>query len=69
MPSTPRLPERTRAELTPQVNDFHISEFASDMAGPISPYGPELEFPLPLDQIRYRHPGPENRPHLAGGRH
>jgi hypothetical protein len=51
-----------------EVGDFHVDELASDMAGSLSPYGTELEFPLPLDQLRYRHPGPQARPHLADGR-
>jgi len=50
------------------VGDFHVNELASDKAGAMSPFGPELVFPLALDQIRYIHPGPEDRPHLADGR-
>lgn len=50
------------------VEEFHISEFAADLAGSLSPFGPELEFPLPVERITYTHPGPENRPHLAEGR-
>ena len=65
---TPRLPERSRAAASMHVGDFHVSELASDMAGSLSPYGQDVEFPLPLDKIRYQHPGPENRPHLAEGR-
>lgn len=51
-----------------QVVDFHVNELAADKAGAMSPFGPELIFPLPLDQIRYVHPSPEDRPHLADGR-
>lgn len=67
MASTPRPPERTSAVLL--VGDFHVSEFAADKAGSVAPFG-ELadEFPLPVDKIWYRHPGPESRPHLAEGR-
>ena len=65
--STPRTPEQFRsAEL--QVGDFHVNELAADKAGALSPFGAEVEFPLPLDQIRYRHPSPADRPHLADGR-
>ena len=48
--------------------DFHVNELAADQAGGLSPFGPEMEFPLPLDKIRYTHPGPADRPHLADGR-
>jgi hypothetical protein len=64
---TPRLPEKSRRPAHIPV-DFHVNEIAADQAGSLSPYGPELEFPLPLDQIRYTHPGPADRPHLADGR-
>lgn len=65
--TAPRLPERFRAAER-HVDDFHVNELAADMAGSMSPFGPELEFPLPLDQIRYTHPSPANRPNLADGR-
>lgn len=66
MASTPRLPERgTRVEL---VADFHLDEVAADHAGSLSPYGPDAEFPWPVEKLRYEHPGPESRPHLAEGR-
>ncbi|WAX55705.1 hypothetical protein M6B22_14305 [Jatrophihabitans cynanchi] len=45
-----------------------MNELASDKAGSMSPFGPDLEFPLPLDKIRYEHPSPADRPHLAEGR-
>jgi hypothetical protein len=65
--STPRTTEQFRApDLT--VGDFHVNELAADKAGALSPFGPEVEFPLPLDQIRYTHPSPADRPHLADGR-
>jgi succinate dehydrogenase / fumarate reductase iron-sulfur subunit len=66
MPSTPRLPERTRAKIVPD-DDFTVSEVAADVAGALSPFGRELDFPLPVERLRYRHPGPDARPHLAGG--
>lgn len=65
--STPRTPEQFRSvEL--QVGDFHVNELAADKAGALSPFGADVEFPLPLDQIRYTHPSPADRPHLADGR-
>jgi hypothetical protein len=66
MVSTPRLPERYPDEHRP--DDFHVDEFAADKAGSMSPFGPEVEFPLPLESLRYEHPGPEARPRLAEGR-
>jgi succinate dehydrogenase / fumarate reductase iron-sulfur subunit len=44
----------------------HIDEFAADVAGSLSPFGDDIEFPLPLERLGYRHPGPANRPALAG---
>lgn len=65
--SNPRTPEQFRASEA-QEDDFHVNELAADKAGAMSPYGTELEFPLALDKIRYTHPSPEDRPHLADGR-
>ena len=47
-------------------DDFHISEFTAEFAGGMSPFGDDLEFPLPVEKLGYRHPGPADRPHLAG---
>jgi hypothetical protein len=67
--TTPRAPELYGGgPVVNDIGDFHVDELASDMAGSLSPYGTELEFPLPLDQLRYRHPGPQARPNLADGR-
>lgn len=66
MVSTPRLPDRKVAE--DRTVDFHVDEFAADKAGSMSPFGPEVEFPLPVESLRYEHPGPEARPRLAEGR-
>jgi hypothetical protein len=66
MASVPsRLPEQFQPVLVP---DFNISEFAADSAGPLSPFGSDVEFPLPVDTIRYTHPAPADRPNLADGR-
>lgn len=66
--TTPRLPEQYGGTPAHVVTDFHIDEFAADMAGSLSPFGPDVQFPLPLDKIVYTHPGPADRPHLADGR-
>ncbi len=60
----PRQPEQYRPEDDP-ANDFHVNELAADMAGSLSPFGTDVEFPLPLDKITYRHPSPSDRPNLA----
>jgi succinate dehydrogenase / fumarate reductase, iron-sulfur subunit len=69
--STPNLPEPY--QLTSAAGsgtaigvEFHISEFAAEYAGAMSPFGDDLEFPLAVEQLGYRHPGPADRPHLAG---
>jgi hypothetical protein len=63
--TAPRVPELFRS--APQEIDFNVSELVSDAAGAHSPFG-DLEFPLPPNKLLYRHPAPENRPHLADGR-
>jgi len=44
----------------------HIDEFAANVAGGLSPFGDDVEFPLPIERLGYQHPGPANRPALAG---
>lgn len=65
--TAPRLPDRPGTQVL-HVGDFHVNELAADKAGSLSPFGADVEFPLPLDQIRYQHPTRANRPHLAEGR-
>ncbi|HEY3736622.1 MAG TPA: hypothetical protein VGL26_04195 [Jatrophihabitans sp.] len=50
------------------IGDFHVNELAADKAGSLSPFGQDIEFPLPLSKITYKHPRPEDRPRLANGR-
>jgi succinate dehydrogenase / fumarate reductase, iron-sulfur subunit len=54
--ATPRLPELYQPLPTGIDQDFHVSEFATDHAGAMSPFGPDVEFPLPLERLNYRHP-------------
>lgn len=65
--TSPRPPEQYYHEQA-DTTDFHVNELAADQAGGLSPFGQDVEFPLPLDKIRYTHPGPGDRPHLADGR-
>jgi hypothetical protein len=64
--ATPRVPEPYLPYRAAPIDDFHISEFATDSAGALSPFGPDVEFPLPLEQLSYKHPSPADRPHRAG---
>jgi hypothetical protein len=43
-----------------------VSEFAAEVQGGLSPFGEDMQFPLPTEEILYRHPGPEDRPRLVG---
>lgn len=63
--TAPRLPELFRS--APETIDFTVSELVSDAAGAHSPFG-DLEFPLPVDQLTYKHPSRDERPALADGR-
>jgi succinate dehydrogenase / fumarate reductase iron-sulfur subunit len=63
---SPRRPERPTAVIA--ATDFNLSEFAADKAGSLAPFGEDVEFPLPVEQIWYQHPKPQNRPRLAEGR-
>ena len=65
---SPRPPEQFYYQGEAAIIDFHVNELAADQAGSLSPFGPELEFPLPVSKLRYTHPGPKSRPNLADGR-
>lgn len=43
-----------------------VSEFLAEVQGGLSPFGEDVEFPLPSDKVAYIHPAPEDRPHQAG---
>ena len=66
MATNDRLPEPFRP--VSEYDDFGIDEFAAEVAGALSPFGPEAQFPFPTTRLRYQHPGPADRPHLADGR-
>jgi hypothetical protein len=63
--TAPRLPEQFRNDSS--AIDFAVSELVSDAAGAHSPYG-DTEFPLPVEDLFYKHPGRDERPRLANGR-
>jgi hypothetical protein len=62
--STPNAPRPYRANAPAEIN-FHVSELAADVAGAMAPFG-DIEFPLPVESLGYRHPGPGDRPNLIG---
>ena len=43
-----------------------VNELLAQNPGAQSPFGDDITFPLPVESLYYDHPGPENRPHLAG---
>lgn len=36
--------------------DHAVTELSSTRSGPLSPYGEETEFPLPVEDLPYTHP-------------
>ena len=42
-----------------------VSEFAAERPGPLSPFGEDVEFPLPPDKVNYEHPSAADKPALA----
>lgn len=78
MANTERVPQRRTQQLPARrpepfqpaggSADFGVSELAADVPGALSPYGPDMQFPLPVTRLQYQHPGPADRPHLADGR-
>ena len=64
--ATPRVPERYMPYQSLTEDDFVVSELAADVAGAHSPFGPDIEFPLPLERVDYQHPSRADRPRLAG---
>ena len=41
-----------------------VSEFTAEPAGPLSPFGEDHSFPLPVSALRYAHP--TDKPNRAG---
>ena len=41
-----------------------LTELTSESAGPLSPFGEDHSFPLPVEALRYAHP--TDRPNRAG---
>jgi hypothetical protein len=63
--ATTVIPAARPGPVGPAEDEFHISEFAANVAGSLSPFGDDVEFPLPAERLSYRHSRPVNRPALA----
>jgi len=57
----PRQAARPRKKEVVVVKDGHlpVNELLFNRSGAPSPFGEELQFPLPPDQLRYSHTGEE----------
>lgn len=53
--SAEKSPSRSR---TVRAGHLAVSELASDRAGGPSPFGDDLVFPLPVEELRYTHTTP-----------
>jgi hypothetical protein len=69
MIASPRRSAMAESEPTDRsvVPDGHlpVTEFAAERPGPLSPFGEDVEFPLPPDKVAYVHPAEADRPRLA----
>ncbi len=61
-----RQPEGRPSGRADAPENFTVSELAAENPGAQSPFGEDVEFPLPLDKIAYTHPTLDDRPNLAG---
>lgn len=56
-------PARNPEESWPtQHPDLAVSEFTAEQMGAQSPFGDDIVFPLPVEQLRYAHPTVADRP-------
>jgi hypothetical protein len=42
-----------------------VSELVAERPGPLSPFGEDVEFPLPPDKVAYVHPTAADKPAMA----
>jgi succinate dehydrogenase / fumarate reductase iron-sulfur subunit len=54
----------SRTQIVPEGR-IPVSEFAAEVQGGLSPFGDDVQLPLPADALTYRHPGAADRPRLA----
>jgi hypothetical protein len=57
----PKQGEPTPSRKNPVPKDGHlpVSEFLGELQGPPSPFGDDIEFPLPIAKLGYVHPDPK----------
>lgn len=55
----PKNPEETWPTTFP---DVAVSEFAAESSGAQSPFGDDVQFPLPVESLGYAHPTAADRP-------
>jgi succinate dehydrogenase / fumarate reductase, iron-sulfur subunit len=53
------------AEKSERHEHLPVSELVSERPGPLSPFGEDVEFPLPPEKVAYVHPSPADRPTFA----
>jgi hypothetical protein len=59
--SQPGEPGRPKSRAKPvKPGRLPLSEFAFDRAGAASPFGDDVIFPLPVEDLSYEHPGDEH---------
>jgi succinate dehydrogenase / fumarate reductase iron-sulfur subunit len=51
----PSRPPKSRAKVV-KPGRLPVSEFAADRAGAASPFGDDITFPVPPNQLTYEHP-------------
>jgi succinate dehydrogenase / fumarate reductase iron-sulfur subunit len=56
-PDQPVRPEGSHAQVV-KPGRLPVSEFAFDRAGAASPFGDDVEFPIAVEALTYRHPTP-----------
>jgi hypothetical protein len=52
-----------RTQIVP-AGHIPVSEFAAEVQGGLSPFGEDVQLPLPVDALTYRHPSAAERPRL-----
>jgi succinate dehydrogenase / fumarate reductase iron-sulfur subunit len=53
-----------RTQIVP-AGRIPVSEFAAEVQGGLSPFGEDVQLPLPAESLTYRHPTAEDRPNLT----
>ncbi len=53
-----------RANVVP-AGRIPVSEFAAEVQGGLSPFGEDVQLPLPAEALTYRHPTAADRPNLT----